>query len=89
MPADNSTPEFPGASEDQAASADCLQRVVSRLHEECLRLQKLRSEASNQVIEAELVYEDLTYQCKKAWEKYHDARKREPANSGVSRNNSA
>jgi hypothetical protein len=35
-------------------------------------------------MDAELAYEDLTRQCKEAWDEYHAARKREPANDKVS-----
>lgn len=55
--------------------------LVSRLHQKAIKLQTLRSLASEQVMDAELAYEDLTRQCKEAWDEYHTARKREPANN--------
>lgn len=54
--------------------------LVSRLRRKALKLQKLRSVASEQVMDAELAYEDITRQCKEAWDEYHNARKQEPAN---------
>lgn len=57
--------------------------LVSGLHRKALRLQKLRGIASEQILEAELAYEDLTLQCKLAWDEYHNARIQEPANTKV------
>ena len=55
--------------------------LVSGLHRKALKLQKLRAIASEQILEAELAYEDITLQCKLAWDEYHNARTQEPANS--------
>jgi transposase len=54
--------------------------LVSRLRRKAEKLQKLRSVASDRVLDAELAYEELTRQCKEAWDEYHKARKRVPAN---------
>lgn len=51
-------------------------RIGIGLRRKALRLQELRRMASEQVIDAELAYEDLTRQCKEAWENYNKTLKR-------------
>lgn len=44
---------------------------LAELKRHAQELQKLRSLAAEQLMDAELGYEDVTRQCREAWDKYH------------------